>query len=76
MTDGSAQQGKCASTAPDDWTVGCRLPAGHDGQHRANMVVWDEPQRIFIGGVEHNPDTASDRFVDGRVRLSWEEPAL
>lgn len=66
---------RCASTAPDDYRVGCELSAGHEGMHRSNMVVWNEPLVLFVGGEPPDLNSDSEAWVDGQVRLAHERGA-
>lgn len=61
---------RCASPAPDDTRVRCEHEHGHEGPHRSNMVIWNDPEPIDV-----SRDT--DAWVGGRVLLAHErEPEI
>jgi hypothetical protein len=68
--------GKCRAQCPDQWTIECELQDGHDGQHRNNMVVFQLPQPVYVGGQLADTTTETEHWQGGEVRLSWQEPTL
>lgn len=66
----------CSATAPDLFTVGCQLPAGHDGLHRNNQTLWQWPQIVTVGGETPDLDVETDHWRNREVRLTPQEPRL
>ena len=58
----------CSSEVSTVPPIECELPAGHQGAHRNNQIVWRD---------QTPPDLAADteHWVDGHVRLTGDEAA-